>query len=64
MQEILHGIQTKKLLKGTIRSKGNGGTSCYVVVHTVEGQPRKSVTIDGILVAPYLLIEYVFCFIL
>ena len=34
-------------MRGTLRVKRDDWTDCYVVVHTAEGQPRKSVVIKG-----------------
>lgn len=51
MSDISVGLRSGTVLKGTIRCKGGGGsacwTSCYVTVHTSEGQPRRVVDING-----------------
>ncbi len=48
MSDILQGLKSKKYLKGTIRCKRDNIDECYVVVHTAEGEPRRSVTIRGL----------------
>lgn len=47
MSEISIGLKAKRLLKGTIRCCRDDWTQCYVVVHTAEGEPRRSVTLQG-----------------
>lgn len=46
--ELAHGLQTKRLLKGTIRCRGgNRGVNCSVILHVSEGEARRSVAITG-----------------
>lgn len=47
MSDVSMGLKSKKILKGTIRVKRDDWTDCYVVVHTAEGEPRRSVQIKG-----------------
>ncbi len=47
MSAVLLGLRNKTLLKGTLRCKRDDWRECYVVVHTAEGQPRRSVQISG-----------------
>eukprot|EP00596_Hydrurales_sp_CCMP1899_P000286 CAMPEP_0119047596 /NCGR_PEP_ID=MMETSP1177-20130426/54054_1 /TAXON_ID=2985 /ORGANISM="Ochromonas sp, Strain CCMP1899" /LENGTH=969 /DNA_ID=CAMNT_0007022385 /DNA_START=511 /DNA_END=3419 /DNA_ORIENTATION=+ len=47
MSVVSIGLKSKKILKGTIRVKRDDWTDCYVVVHTAEGEPRRSVQIKG-----------------
>ena len=47
MTDLSSGLRSKRLMRGTLRVKRDDWTDCYVVVHTAEGQPRKSVVIKG-----------------
>lgn len=47
MAEMSSGLKAKRLLKGTIRCRREDWRECYVIVHTAEGEARRSVTITG-----------------
>ena len=52
MSEVLRGLQTKKYVRGTIRSKCGGGrdgtdVSGYVLVSGSDGGDRQVVVIEG-----------------
>lgn len=51
MTEISAGLRAGRFLKGSIRCKAGGSssgwTSCYVMVHTAEGEPRRIVDVNG-----------------
>lgn len=47
MEEISTGLKCKKYLRGTLRCRGDDWQSCYVVIHTSEGEQRRSVTVQG-----------------
>lgn len=47
LHEVMDGLKTRKLLKGTIRCARDNIFDCYVVVHSADGVTRKSVQIQG-----------------
>lgn len=50
MAVVSAGLRSGRLLKGTIRCKGNNVNawmSCYVIVHGAEGAPRRVVDLRG-----------------
>ena len=46
MAEMVAGLQTKTLVKGVLRCKGERGADGYVIVQGA-GQARQSVSISG-----------------
>jgi hypothetical protein len=47
LHEVLEGLKSRRLLKGTIRCERDDPLECYAVVHSADGVSRRSVQIRG-----------------
>ncbi|KAJ1403818.1 hypothetical protein B484DRAFT_404970, partial [Ochromonadaceae sp. CCMP2298] len=45
---LLEGLRQRRFLRGTLRCQREGAWDCYVVVHSADGQSRRSVQIMGL----------------
>lgn len=45
--ELMEGVRQKKFFKGTLRSKANSWSECYVVIHSGENEARQSIDVIG-----------------
>eukprot|EP01038_Epipyxis_sp_PR26KG_P006749 gene6749-9246_t len=47
INEVLNGLKSKRYFRGTIRCVRDNPDDCYVIIHTADGEERKSIQVKG-----------------